>query len=112
MATLAPQGRITVDLVEAEITALQARWAAPVASDPAAQLAAFMPADRISRIDLFDRAQLAQVLSVCADSSSLSDAGRKLFQASRQKRASTNDSDRLRKYLARFELQWSDVSGR
>ena len=35
--------------------------------------------------------------------------GRALFAASRGRRASTNDADRLRKYLARFGLGWADV---
>lgn len=36
-------------------------------------------------------------------------AGRQLFAASRSKRTSTNDADRLRKYLARFGLSWETV---
>ena len=35
------------------------------------------------------------------------DAGRTLFQASRERRGSVNDSDRLRKYLARFGLEFA-----
>jgi transcriptional regulatory protein RtcR len=34
-----------------------------------------------------------------------------LFAASRRQRTSTNDADRLRKYLARFDLSWTDVIG-
>ena len=40
---------------------------------------------------------------------SLSDAGRTLFAVSRAQRSSTNDADRLRKYLARFDLDWERV---
>ena len=50
------------------------------------------------------------MLRVCAQSSSLSAAGRELFAASRSRRKSTNDADRLRKYLARFELSFADLS--
>ena len=32
-----------------------------------------------------------------------------LFAASRRQRTSTNDADRLRKYLARFGLDWERV---
>ncbi|MEM9801551.1 MAG: sigma 54-dependent transcriptional regulator, partial [Planctomycetota bacterium] len=60
-------------------------------------------------LDRFDRAQLTEVLSVCRTSKSLSEAGRALFAVSRQKRTTTNDADRLRKYLARFGLSWQDV---
>jgi len=34
---------------------------------------------------------------------------RELFAVSRTQRASTNDADRLRKYLARFGLDWEQV---
>ena len=40
---------------------------------------------------------------------SLSAAGRELFAASRAQRASTNDADRLRKYLARFGIDWATI---
>jgi transcriptional regulatory protein RtcR len=33
-----------------------------------------------------------------------------LFAASRLRRSSANDADRLRKYLARFGLDWTSVS--
>jgi len=49
---------------------------------------------------------------VCRDAPTLSAAGRILFDQSRTKKASTNDADRLRKYLARFGLEWSDVKSR
>lgn len=57
-------------------------------------------------LDLFDRAQLACVIWVCRDSKTLSEAGRRLFAVTRGKRKVANDADRLRKYLARFNLTW------
>ena len=36
-------------------------------------------------------------------------AGRVLFAASRQAKASSNDADRLRKYLQRYGLSWAAV---
>ena len=57
-------------------------------------------------LDLFDRAQLACVIRVCRDSKNLSEAGRRLFAVTRGKRKVANDADRLRKYLARFDLTW------
>ena len=65
---------------------------------------------RAATIDLFDRAQLATVIRVCRDARTLSDAGRKLFAISRQYKTSSNDADRLRKYLARFNLSWQVVT--
>ena len=39
----------------------------------------------------------------------LSAAGRALFAASRAQKTSSNDADRLGKYLARFGLDWDQV---
>ena len=62
-------------------------------------------------LDRFDRVQLEDVLAVCAESPSLSEAGRRLFAVSRTQKSSSNDADRLRKYLARHGLGWEDVAG-
>jgi transcriptional regulatory protein RtcR len=50
-------------------------------------------------------------LRVCRASRSLSEAGRTLFSESRKERTTVNDADRLRKYLARFGLDWPRASG-
>ena len=65
----------------------------------------------MAAIDPFDRIQLAHVINVCRRSRSLSENGRTLFAASLAKRASSNDADRLRKYLQRFDLSWRDLRG-
>jgi transcriptional regulatory protein RtcR len=62
---------------------------------------------QLDALDLFDRLQLQAVLAVCRESKSAADAGRKLFAATRKQRSSINDSDRLRKYLGRFGLDWA-----
>lgn len=111
MATLAPAGRITESEVIEEIERLRLLWRGPArdaASDP---LAALPGADRLARLDLFDRLQLAEVVKVCRRHNSLSAAGRALFAASREQKVSVNDADRLRKYLARFGLDWKTVTG-
>ena len=63
------------------------------------------------QLDRFDRVQLEDVLAVCRDARSLSAAGRELFASSRSERRSVNDADRLRKYLARFGIEFGDVKG-
>ena len=63
----------------------------------------------LARIDLFDAAQLSTVVKVCRQSKSLSDAGRKLFSVSREAKARPNDADRLKKYLAKFNLTWEGL---
>lgn len=65
--------------------------------------------EQLAAIDLFDRLQLGEVISICQRSRTLSEAGRKLFHASRQSKKIANDADRLRKYLARFGLDWQRV---
>jgi transcriptional regulatory protein RtcR len=60
-------------------------------------------------LDLFDRVQLAEVIRVCRNSPTISAAGRALFASSRVNKAQPNDADRLRKYLARFELSWAKI---
>ena len=48
----------------------------------------------------------------CRAARTLSDAGRRLFAASRTRRSAPNDADRLRKYLARFGLSWAALQRR
>jgi transcriptional regulatory protein RtcR len=105
MATLADGGRITEELVRDELERLHAAWS-PVGEDGLERL---LSAAQLEGLDLFDRLQLQSVVDVCRHSASLADAGRKLFAVTREKRSVVNDSDRLRKYLARFGLDWGSV---
>jgi transcriptional regulatory protein RtcR len=109
MATLAPGGRISLAEVEEEIDRLRSAWHSMSAiqkSEDAAELEQLLAEEELSAIDLFDRVQLAGVIKMCRESATLSDAGRKLFSSSRNYKKTTNDADRLRKYLARFGLDW------
>jgi transcriptional regulatory protein RtcR len=108
MATLANAGRIQTELVDEEIARLRRQWKG--IAEPSS-LDALM-GDRVADLDRFDRIQLEDVVRVCAKAKSLSQAGRELFAISRGQRTSTNDADRLRKYLARFGLDWEQVRGR
>ena len=108
MATLAPGGRITIDIVDDECARLRQAWNGRDGGGERA-LDGLLAPDRIDEMDLFDRLQLESVIQICRDCRSLSDAGRTLFATSRERRTSTNDADRIRKYLARFGLEWSDV---
>ena len=74
-----------------------------------AELEALLGHDRLGEIDLFDQIQLAGVIRVCRQSRSISEAGRALFSLSRERKKTANDADRLRKYLARFGLNWNGV---
>jgi transcriptional regulatory protein RtcR len=117
LATLADGGRIPVALVDAEIARLRWLWkhAGPSAAMAAAShgdidLDALLGDERAAALDLFDRLQLEAVVRVCRRSRSLSDAGRQLFQASREQRSVMNDADRLRKYLAKHGIEWSRIA--
>ena len=107
MATFSPKGRIDLGCVDQELARLRRHWSG--AGDEADGLERYFDATALAEIDGFDRVQLAHVIDVCRESRSLSDAGRSLFAASIAKRSSSNDADRLRKYLARFGLSWADV---
>jgi len=113
MATLASGGRITEEVVAEELARLRAAWrhsgggeaAGPVGEDGLEELLGEAAAD----LDRFDRVQLADVVRACRASRSLSEAGRVLFAASRSRKKSSNDADRLRKYLARFGLDFAGM---
>ncbi|EAU64699.1 sigma54-dependent transcriptional regulator RtcR [Stigmatella aurantiaca DW4/3-1] len=113
MATLAPGGRITRENVDEEQERLRAQWRQGPPPGPGATedpVQEVLGAAIAAELDRFDRVQLADVLTVCRHSRSLSEAGRHLFARSRERKQSPNDADRLRKYLARFGLAWGDVS--
>lgn len=109
MATLSPRGRIDIECVDAEILRLKRLWSnSGNGSDDA--LGTLLSAGALAEIDPFDRVQLAETIRVCRSSRSMSEAGRSLFSASRERKSSPNDADRLRKYLARFGLDWNAVT--
>jgi transcriptional regulatory protein RtcR len=112
MATLAQSGRINEAIVGDEVARLQRLWRPHVEHtlEPGTVLAALIGDEAASRLDLFDAMQLEAVIKVCRQSKSLSEAGRKLFDVSRDAKAKPNDADRLKKYLARFDLNWDQVS--
>lgn len=113
MATLADGGRISVDLVNAEILRLRWLWdrGGPTNTSDRnmLRLEQLLGEEASAKLDLFDRVQLQAVLQVCAQARTLSDAGRQLFNHSRTQRSVVNDADRLRKYLAKFGLRWEQI---
>ncbi len=107
MATLTEGSRITLDNVEDEILRLKRLWS--IEQPLSDLLTHVLGAEALAQIDEFDRFQLSGVVEVCQKSKSMADAGRQLFSASRAQKATSNDSDRLRKYLTRFGLSWESV---
>jgi transcriptional regulatory protein RtcR len=112
MATLAPGGRITVAIVEEEIGRLHELFSAfgsDVGGTGPSRAARLLGLERLATVDRFDLVQLEDVLGICARATSMSEAGRLLFAATRAAKTSVNDADRLRKYLARFDLTFAGV---
>jgi transcriptional regulatory protein RtcR len=110
MATLAPGGRITRQIVEDETKRLRQKWRPARTRAEDSILEDVLGAEEAAQLDLFDRVQLAEVLRICRRSRSLSEAGRTLFAVSRAGKTSTHDADRLKKYLARFGTSWTDIA--
>ena len=111
MATLSSSGRIDVSSVDAEIARLRRLWFG-TQSNALGDLGGLLSSEALAALDWVDHVQLAEVIRVCRTSRTLSDAGRMLYRASRSRRSSTNDADRLRKYLARFGLDWLTVTSK
>jgi transcriptional regulatory protein RtcR len=111
LATLARGGRIDTALVDEEIERLREAWGEAQPDTSFDALEELLGHVGVAALDRFDRVQLADVVSVSRVSRSLSDAGRTLFAASRARKSSSNDADRLRKYLARFGLEFERVRG-
>jgi transcriptional regulatory protein RtcR len=109
MATLAAGGRITIEIADDEMNRLRSSWSLPTTDQSALDLGDVLDEATASSIDPFDRVQLAEVVRVCRENRTLSEAGRYLFAVSRSKKGTPNDADRLRKYLARFGLDWARI---
>jgi transcriptional regulatory protein RtcR len=87
---------IDADIVKKEIENLKGKWGASTSRDPR------IPED----MDPVKRVQLEYVLKVCDESDTIAAASRKLYASSLSRKKSSNDSDRLRKYLATCGLVW------
>lgn len=122
LVTLAGTNRISLPLVEEEIIRLQDSWARlgansgpknrrSTSAHPTAAAYPTLDLDvfRLGELDLFDRVQLSEVIQICRLMPTMASAGRRLFAESRKKKSSRNDSDRLKKYLAKFDLTWAEI---
>ncbi len=104
MTTFAHDGRIILSVVQDEISRLRKNWSNGRSNKPMEVLEDFISPERLSEIDLFDRVQLNEVIQVCQRTKNLAEAGKILFSHSRVKKKNQNDTDRLRKYLKRFDV--------
>lgn len=109
MSTLAEGGRIKISDVSNEILRLKELWHFSSKGHSTKTLEIILQPEEIQEIDIFDKIQLAGVIDVCKSENSISSAGRKLFSTTRTKKKTSNDADRLSKYLARFGLNWKQI---
>ncbi len=111
MATLSDSGRISADDVALEVGQLSQLWGAarPSAASQAGLARQVMSAAALAQVDQFDLVQLEAVLAVVGRTDNMAEAGRVLFAASRQTKDNPNDSDRVRKFLARWSLDYKTV---
>ena len=103
------------ELVEEEIIRLRAIWHTPALAElPAPKQGApllsrlFTPS-QLDQMDLFDKIQLENVIRVCCDCSTRTEAGRKLFGVSRGRKKHADDTTRLNKYLKSQGVTWEQI---
>ena len=79
MITLAPAGRITVEVVEEEIERLRTLWRYEGADQGGTQLEVALGKETAGQLDSFNRVQFAEVVRICRSSTTLSDSGSGAF---------------------------------
>lgn len=115
MTTLADGGRISNSVVETEINLLEKRWGdahqefGSATGNIADMLSTWLSDAAIADIDHFEQVQLNYVIRICQHSRSMAAAGREIFQASRARKKSINDSHRVKVYLEKFGLDFDQV---
>jgi transcriptional regulatory protein RtcR len=117
MATLSDGGRIVEYDVNIEIEQLKSNWGEDATVVNTGQLpgtldlvSVVLPA---SNIDLYDRVSLEAMFLAIKNSSSMAEAGRKLFAVSRQQRTgAANDSQRVWVKLKSLGLTYDEVKAR
>ena len=111
MGTLADGGRITTTVVEEEISRLRRKWQSATSSnlDPRTVIEQVLGSGSTEEIDYYDQLKLASLIDVCRSSNSMAEAGRKLFNVSRETKKSNNDSHRVKQLLEKYNLSFHDL---
>jgi transcriptional regulatory protein RtcR len=109
LATVAAGRRVTTEMVQEEWGRLRTGWSHGGEGAAEVLLERLLDAETLAQIDPFDQVQLEYVVQTCLQAHSLSEAGRKLFKASRTRKKSANDSDRIKKYLSKFNLTLESI---
>lgn len=122
LTVLSEGGRITAAAVKEEFARLKALWhkspselrdqtktTAGIKASGDFPCSRALLGEAALKIDPFELAQLDYVLGVIKSAPSLAAAGRTLFPHTLKTKKSSNDSDRLRKYLERFGLDFKSI---
>lgn len=109
LTTLSEGGRIKEKDVDKEIQRLSYRWGKPQITKRTVNLSQWIDKEALEEIDVFDQCQLQKVIEICLQTNNISEAGRILFDRSRLKKSSNNDSHRLRQYLSKFDLAYDEI---
>jgi transcriptional regulatory protein RtcR len=110
MATLNHHGIIDENIVNTEIKRLQQRWhSTPNTSSSQIDLNEILSPEQLQSLDLFEQLQLSNVIEVCQQCSTMAEAGRRLFNVSREQKTSANDSHRIKTYLNKYGLIFKDI---
>ena len=119
LGTLAKDGEITPQDVNREIRRNQPveQVAQEAPNEPASvlpeeedeYLKSLLGSGYTGRYDAIALATLKYVLDVCKTSASAAEAGRKLYNVSRDSRSIANDSDRIAKFLKTYNLKFSQL---
>lgn len=112
MGTLCDGGRITAEAVNEEIARLQTKWQANNSDDrnPRGVIEEILGLGSCETIDYYEQLKLANLIEVCRGSSSMADAGRKLFDVSRNEKKSNNDSHRVKQLLDKYGIRFGDMA--
>ncbi len=112
MATLADGGRIDSNIVSAEIERLNDKWNATATKNDRPQVALdqYLGKDQLLHMDFYEKAKLSIVIDVCLRASSMAEAGRILFDKSRESKSSSNDSHRVKQILNKYNLSFARIN--
>lgn len=112
LSTMAHDGVITVVQVGREIDRLRQCWGETNEGNVASAEQPLLTGPKFTHIDALHLAALEVVAKTLRSTSSAAEASRVLFDKSRLERKSSNDSDRLAKYLKQFDLTVVDLMER
>jgi len=118
MGVLSEGGRIDEANVAQEIERLRSDWSEDQGKidsqnqSIASKVETLIGSQASSELDLYDHILINGIAEVCANSRSMAEAGRKLFNHSRTQKASTNDSHRIKQILDKYGIRFQDLSGK